>query len=83
MSLSAVLAGLWGLAATVVAFLPWRMQFPPGLVLLVTAPGVIVFLGIEHGPLIALAGLAAFVSMFRRPLGHLGRLALARLRGGR
>lgn len=78
MSVSVILACLWALAATAVALLPMRMQFPPGIVLLITAPALIAFLGYEHGALVALAGLAGFVSMFRRPLGYLARKALGR-----
>lgn len=78
MSVSVILACLWALAATAVALLPMRMQFPPGIVLLITAPALIAFLGYEHGALVALVGLAGFVSMFRRPLGYLARKALGR-----
>jgi hypothetical protein len=78
MSLSLILACLWALAATAVAFLPMRLQFPPGIVLLLTAPLLIAFLGYEHGVIVALLGVAGFVSMFRRPLGYLARKALGR-----
>lgn len=77
MSLSLTLAALWGLAATGVALLPMRYQIAPGLVLVAAAPVLLVLLGRDHGWLMVLAGLAAFVSMFRRPLGVLAR----RLRG--
>lgn len=78
MSLSITLAALWGLAATATALLPMRYQFPPGILLLLTAPVLIVFLGYQHGWLAALAALAGFVSMFRRPLGHLAGKYLTR-----
>ena len=78
MSLSVILASLWALLATVTAFLPYRRQFAPGIVLLVTAPLLIVYLGYEHGVIVALIGLAGFFSMFRRPLGYLARRALGR-----
>lgn len=68
MSLSLILACVWALAATITALLPMRLQFPPGLTLLVLAPFLIGFIGYEHGILPALAGFAGFVSMFRRPL---------------
>ena len=42
MSLSIVLACLWAVAATVVALLPYKMQFPPGIFLLFAAPVLIV-----------------------------------------
>lgn len=83
MSLSLTLACLWVLAATVVALLPYRMQFPPGIVLLIAAPVLIGFVAREHGALWMLPVLAGFVSMFRRPLWFLGRRALGLDRAGR
>lgn len=73
MSLSIILCSLWVIAATVVAFLPMQRQFPPGVILLIAAPILIVFLGIEHGWLAGVAGLAGFVSMFRNPLRYYAR----------
>lgn len=75
MSGALIAACLWVLAATLVALLPMRWQFAPGLVLLVAAPGVIVWIGIAHGALVAVLGMAAFVSMFRNPLRYLWRRA--------
>ena len=75
MSLSLLLGCFWVLAATVVAFLPMRRQVPPGIVLLIAAPILLIFIGYEHGGLVAFAGTAAFVSMFRNPLRHLWRRA--------
>jgi len=66
--MSIVSAALWALVATVVAFLPMRWQYPPGIVLLIAAPVIIVMLGQEYGWLASLAGVGAFVSMFRKPL---------------
>ena len=76
MSLSLILASLWAIAATVTALLPFRMQFPPGIVLLVMAPFLIGFIGFQHGVIFAALGFAAFVSMFRNPLIFLTRKAL-------
>ncbi|NRB20733.1 MAG: DUF2484 family protein [Rhodobacteraceae bacterium] len=70
---SVVLAALWALAATTVAFLPMRWQFVPGVVLLVAAPVIIAMMGMQHGAISALIGVAAVVSMFRRPLLHYWR----------
>jgi len=50
-----------------------RWQFTPGFCLLLAAPVIIVVLGFQHGWLAALGGTAAFLSMFRRPLGHYWR----------
>lgn len=82
MSGAAVLACLWVLAATAVAFLPMRRQYAPGLLLLGLAPILLVWLWAVHGGWVA--GLAAlgFVSMFRHPLIWLGRKALRLREGG-
>ncbi len=75
MSLPLILAALWAIAATIVALLPMRMQYVPGLTLLLLAPALVAFLGYTHGILPALLGLAAFISMFRNPLRYLYRRA--------
>jgi len=67
----------WVFASAGVAVLPLRKQYVPGVVLLVAAPVLLVMIGMQHGWLFALAGLAAFGSMFRNPL----RYFAARLRG--
>ena len=79
MSLPAILACLWVLAATATAALPMRRQYVPGIALLLLAPLLILWLSIVHGVWIGLVALLAFVSMFRNPLRYL----LARLRGER
>ncbi|MEY8841592.1 DUF2484 family protein [Cribrihabitans sp. XS_ASV171] len=73
MSLSISLAIAWVLAATLVAFLPMRRQYLPGSLLMLAAPVLIAFLGWQHGVLMALGALAAFLSMFRNPLIHFWR----------
>lgn len=73
MSLSLTLACVWALAATVVALLPMRLQFPPGFLLLIAAPFLLGFVAWEHGLWLFLAALAGFVSMFRRPLIYYAR----------
>ena len=75
MSLSLILAAVWVVAATFVAFLPMRFQYAPGLLLLIAAPALIIFLGLENGIWMALAGLAGFISMFRNPLIYFWRRA--------
>ncbi|MEM9551205.1 MAG: DUF2484 family protein, partial [Pseudomonadota bacterium] len=55
MSLSATLAIAWVILATLVAFLPLRLQYAPGLLLLVAAPVLILWLGHDFG-LLAGAG---------------------------
>ena len=71
-----VLALLWVLAATVVAFLPMRRQYAPGILLVLAAPVLIGLLFWYFGPIYGLAGLLAFLSMFRKPLGYFARRAI-------
>lgn len=59
---------LWILAATVVAFLPMRRQYVPGVALLLAAPVLIGWTAWVHGWLWGAFGAFAFVSMFRNPL---------------
>jgi hypothetical protein len=70
---SVIACALWALAATIVAFLPMRRQYAPGLTLLLLAPVLILWLGLEHGWAFALAALAGFVSMFRNPIRYFWR----------
>ncbi|HSG56843.1 MAG TPA: DUF2484 family protein [Paracoccaceae bacterium] len=69
----------WVFASAAVAMLPMRLQYVPGVALLIAAPVLIVLIGLQYGWIFAALGLAAFVSMFRNPL----RYFLARLRGER
>ena len=72
---SLLLSALWVIAATITAFLPMRLQYAPGISLLVLAPLLILWIGYDHGWLFGVAGLAAFASMFRRPLVYFYRRA--------
>lgn len=76
MSLSLIFGCLWVVASTVVALLPMRRQYAPGLALLLAAPLLIAWIGHAHGWPYAAAGLFAFVSLFRNPLIFLARRAL-------
>jgi len=67
----------WVFASAVVAMLPMRRQYVPGVALLLAAPLLIVMIGMQIGWLAAVLGLAAFISMFRNPL----RFFIAKLRG--
>ncbi|WP_424940145.1 DUF2484 family protein [Aliiroseovarius sp. S253] len=78
MSPSLIVGAFWAIAATIVALLPMRMQFPPGIFLLISAPLLIIWIGATHGWVWAALGLAAFLSMFRRPLWYLARKAVGR-----
>jgi hypothetical protein len=68
MSLALILGCLWVLAAAITAMLPYRMQFPPGIALLLMAPPLLVYIGISHGWFWVAVGLFALGSMFRNPL---------------
>jgi len=78
MTLSLTLAAFWVIIATFLAFLPMRLQYAPGLALLVLAVPLLVFIAIQHGVWIVLLVLAGFASMFRRPLAYLIRHLLGR-----
>lgn len=78
MSPSLIAGALWAIAATIVALMPMRMQFPPGIVLLILAPFLVLWIGATHGWIWAALGLASFLSMFRRPLWYLARKAVGR-----
>ncbi len=77
-----VLAFLWVVAATVVAFLPMRLQVVFGFFLALSAIALIVWLSVSLSPWIGVAALAAFVSMFRKPLGYFARHLTGRGRAG-
>lgn len=75
MSLPLIIGCLWVLAATIVALLPMKHQYKPGLTLLIAAPFLIVWIGYAHGWIFGVLGLLAFVSMFRNPLIYLYKRA--------
>ncbi len=79
MSLALTLACLWVLASAIVAMLPYRWQFPPGIALLVLSVPLLVFVGLSHGWVWVAVVLAAVLSMFRNPLIYFWKKA----RGGR
>ncbi|MGB7322845.1 MAG: DUF2484 family protein [Albidovulum sp.] len=77
MSWPLLAAAIWALAATFTAFLPMRLQYPPGITLLILAPVILIWIGVAHGVFWALLGTAGFLSMFRKPLIYFGRKALS------
>jgi hypothetical protein len=78
MSVPLFLSCLWVIAGTGVAMLPMRLQYAPGLALLLVAPVLLGWLGATYGGwVVAVAGLAV-LSMFRRPLFYLARRGLRR-----
>ena len=78
MTLSMILGCLWVVAAALVALMPMRAQYPPGILLLLVAPVLLAWIAFDHGGWIFAGGLAAFVSMFRNPLFYLIRRACRR-----
>jgi hypothetical protein len=75
MNASLLLGCLWVVAATIVALLPMKHQYVPGVTLLVAAPFLIGWLAWDYGWWVGILGLLAFVSMFRNPLIYLYRRA--------
>jgi hypothetical protein len=73
MPLSLILACLWVLAAAIVALLPMRFQYVPGLALLILSVPLAVFVGVEVGWVWVVLVVFAVLSMFRRPLMALVR----------
>ena len=73
MMTSLIVACLWVLLATIVAFLPMSRQYTPAMTLLAAAPVIIIWIGYDYGWWVAALGTAAFVSMFRYPLRHIWR----------
>lgn len=68
-----VLACLWVIAGTIVAFLPMRHQYIPGVALLLLAPVLIWLIALDYGFVPAALGVLAMISMFRKPLRFFAR----------
>lgn len=62
---------IWVIAITIVAMLPMRLQWFPGLALLIAAPALLAWIAADHGWWVLTLGAFAFMSMLRRPLGYL------------
>lgn len=61
----------WVFASALVAMLPMRRQYLPGVILLLAAPVLIAQIALEVGLWAAVAAVLAVVSMFRNPLRYL------------
>ncbi len=59
---------LWVFASAAVAMLPMRLQYAPGITLLLMGPVLIVWVGTSTNWAAAVIALFAFLSMFRNPL---------------
>lgn len=77
MNAAIIIGALWVVASAIVAFLPMKHQYVPGIMLLALAPVLIIWLAFVYGLLVGAVALSAFVSMFRNPLIYIYR----RLRG--
>ena len=66
----------WVLTATVVALLPMRYQYAPGILLLLAAPVLIYLIGRDVALWAGIAAALAFLSMFRKPLRYFARRAM-------
>ncbi|HKK97661.1 MAG TPA: DUF2484 family protein [Marivita sp.] len=60
----------WVFASVLVALMPMRWQYVPGVLLLLAAPVLLFEIGKVVGIWASVAGLAAFVSMYRNPLRY-------------
>ena len=49
MSLSLIVFCLWVVASTIVAMLPMRLQYAPGLALLIAVPFGLTWIAFDHG----------------------------------
>lgn len=76
MKLSLILACLWAVGCSITAMLPMKYQFAPGLTLLIATPFLLGYLGYQYGIWLVILGLAAFISLFRKPLAYFARRAL-------
>ena len=75
MSMSLIAGCIWVLAATIVAMLPMRAQYPPGIILLIAAPVLLGWIAWDHGGWLFAIGFLAFASMFRNPLIYFAKKA--------
>ena len=70
MSTALTFGCLWVFLSAIVAMLPMRWQYVPGVTLLILAPLLLGWIAMVHGWWLFFVGLFAFVSMFRNPLRH-------------
>ncbi len=66
----------WVLAATVVALLPMRFQYVPGVLLMLAAPALIYLISRDVALWAGIAAAFAFISMFRNPLRYFAKRAM-------
>jgi hypothetical protein len=72
-----IAACLWALASCITAMLPMRLQYGPGLALLLAAPVLLAWIALTHGLWGTVFATLAVLSLFRRPLIYLAQKLLA------
>lgn len=75
MTTALIVGFLWVLLGTVTAMLPMRHQMVPGMILLLSAPILIVLIGMDYGLWVAVIAALAFLSMMRNPLRYFWKKA--------
>lgn len=82
MTVPVILAGLWIIAASIIAFLPRRFHKPGALYLLIpTALVLLPWLYASNGPLVGTLFLTGFGSILRWPVYFLGKFVSRKTRG--
>jgi heme A synthase len=81
MPISLILACVWVLATAVVAMLPMRMQYAPGITLLILSVPLAIYVGVQVGWIWVALVVFAVLSMFRNPFVALYRYLRRRLAG--
>ncbi len=71
----------WVFASALVALLPMRLQYGPGLALLLAAPVLIGMIWVQVAPWATLLACAGFFSMYRNPLRYFWSRLRARAKG--
>ena len=81
MNLSLILACFWALAATAIAFLPARLNWPLAYGLIAADIPLLGYVTYQNGPVWGLLVLAAGMSMLRWPVYYFARWCARLLRG--
>ena len=68
----------WVFASAIVAMLPMRLQYIPGVALLIAAPVLIGVIWVQVAWWAGALALAAFVSMYRNPLRYFWARAMGK-----
>ncbi len=82
MTAPVILAGLWIIAASIIAFLPQKFHKPSALYFLIpTVLALLPWLYATNGPLVGTLFLIGFGSILRWPVYFLGKFVIRRTRG--